>query len=98
MVARQIAARGIREQRILDAFRKVPREAFVPEHLHEFAHEDSPLPIESDQTISQPYIVALMMEAAELEGSDLVLEVGAGSGYAAAVLSQVVDHLDRKRV
>jgi protein-L-isoaspartate(D-aspartate) O-methyltransferase len=93
MVERQIAARGIHDASILDAFRKVPREEFLPEHLHEFAHEDSPLPIESDQTISQPYIVALMIEAAELEGSDLVLEVGAGSGYAAAVLAQIVDHV-----
>ncbi len=93
MVERQIAARGIHDGRILDAFRKVPREAFVPEHLHEFAYEDSPLPIESDQTISQPYIVALMIEAAELEGSDLVLEVGAGSGYASAVIAQVVDEV-----
>jgi protein-L-isoaspartate(D-aspartate) O-methyltransferase len=78
---------------VLEAFRRVPREAFVPEHLHEFAHEDSPLPIEADQTISQPYIVALMLEAAELEGSDRVLEVGAGSGYAAALLSQIVDEV-----
>jgi protein-L-isoaspartate(D-aspartate) O-methyltransferase len=93
MVERQIAARGIHDRRILDAFRAVPREAFVPEHLHEFAYEDSPLPIEADQTISQPYIVALMLEAAELEGSDLVLEVGAGSGYAAAILSHLVDQV-----
>jgi protein-L-isoaspartate(D-aspartate) O-methyltransferase len=93
MVKRQIAARGISDPRLLDAFRKVPREQFVPEHLGEFAYEDAPLPIESDQTISQPYIVALMLEAAELEGSDKVLEVGAGSGYAAAVLSQVADEV-----
>ena len=89
MVERQIAARGIADPRILDAFRAVPREAFVPEHLSEFAYEDSPLPIESDQTISQPYIVGLMMEAAELDGADTVLEVGAGSGYAAAVISRI---------
>jgi protein-L-isoaspartate(D-aspartate) O-methyltransferase len=93
MVERQIAARGINDSRILGAFRTVPREAFVPDHLHEFAFEDSPLPIEADQTISQPYIVALMIEAAELEGSDLVLEVGAGSGYAAAVIAQVADEV-----
>ncbi len=93
MVERQIAARGINGGRILDAFRAVPREQFVPEHLQEFAYEDSPLPIEADQTISQPYIVALMLEAAELEGSDRVLEVGAGSGYAAAILSQIVDEV-----
>jgi protein-L-isoaspartate(D-aspartate) O-methyltransferase len=93
MVERQIAARGIRDRRILDAFRKVPRESFVPEHLAEFAFEDAPLPIEADQTISQPYIVALMIEAAELEGSDRVLEVGAGSGYAAALLAQIADQV-----
>jgi protein-L-isoaspartate(D-aspartate) O-methyltransferase len=93
MVDRQIAARGIADPNILAAFRRVPREAFVPEHLREFAFEDGPLPIESDQTISQPYIVALMMEAAELEGSDKVLEVGAGSGYAAALIAQVVDEV-----
>jgi protein-L-isoaspartate(D-aspartate) O-methyltransferase len=93
MVMRQIAARGIGDPRILDAFRAVPREAFVPERLAEFAYEDGPLPIEADQTISQPYIVALMMEAAELRGDDLVLEVGAGSGYAAALLAQVVDEV-----
>ncbi len=93
MVERQIAARGIHDRRIHDAFRSVPREEFVPEHLHEFAFEDAPLPIEADQTISQPYIVALMLEAAELEGSDKVLEVGAGSGYTAAILAQVVDEV-----
>jgi protein-L-isoaspartate(D-aspartate) O-methyltransferase len=93
MVERQIAARGIIDGRVLDAMRKVPREEFVPEHLREFAYEDSPLPIEADQTISQPYIVALMLEAAELEGSDKVLEVGGGSGYVAALLSQIVDEV-----
>jgi protein-L-isoaspartate(D-aspartate) O-methyltransferase len=93
MVEKQIAARGITEPAILDAFRTVPREAFVPEHLREFAFEDGPLPIEADQTISQPYIVALMMEAAELTSSDKVLEVGAGSGYASAVLARVVDEV-----
>jgi protein-L-isoaspartate(D-aspartate) O-methyltransferase len=93
MVERQIAARGIHDERVLEAMRTVPREAFVPEHLREFAFEDSPLPIEADQTISQPYIVALMLEAAELERSDRVLEVGAGSGYASAVLAQVVDEV-----
>jgi protein-L-isoaspartate(D-aspartate) O-methyltransferase len=93
MVERQIAARGIHDERVLAAMRAVPREAFVPEHLQEFAYEDAPLPIEADQTISQPYIVALMLEAAELEGSDKVLEVGSGSGYAAAVLAQVVDEV-----
>ena len=91
MVERQIAGRGIRDRRILEAFREVPREAFVPDHLHEFAYEDSPLPIEADQTISQPYIVALMIQAAEIAPGDRVLEIGAGSGYAAAVMSRVAD-------
>src|SRR5512139_3364637 len=89
MVERQIAARGIRDARLLDAMRAVPREAFVPAELQEFAYEDSPLPIEADQTISQPYIVALMIEAAAVRPGDRVLEIGAGSGYAAAVLGQL---------
>ncbi|HEY0627509.1 MAG TPA: protein-L-isoaspartate(D-aspartate) O-methyltransferase [Allosphingosinicella sp.] len=89
MVERQIAARGISDRSLLEAMRSVPREAFVPEHLIEFAYEDSPLPIESDQTISQPYIVALMIEAAEIGKGDKVLEIGAGSGYAAAVMGRV---------
>ena len=91
MVQRQIARRGIADPRVLEAFRKVPREEFVPGNVREFAYEDGPLPIEAEQTISQPYIVALMLEAAELEPMDLVLEVGAGSGYAAAVIAEIVD-------
>lgn len=93
MVERQIAARGITDRRLLDAMRTVPRETFVPAHLREFAFEDSPLPIEAEQTISQPYIVALMIEAAGLEAGDRVLEIGAGSGYAAAVMGQVADQV-----
>jgi protein-L-isoaspartate(D-aspartate) O-methyltransferase len=93
MVEFQIAARGVRDPRVLDALRMVPREAFVPERLAEFAYEDTPLPIEADQTISQPYIVALMAEALELSPGDRVLEVGAGSGYAAAVLGRLVDEV-----
>lgn len=89
MIERQIVRRGITDARIRQAFRAVPRELFVPEKLREFAYEDSPLPIESDQTISQPYIVALMIEAAELAPRDKVLEIGAGSGYAAAVLGRI---------
>ncbi|HEX7061814.1 MAG TPA: protein-L-isoaspartate(D-aspartate) O-methyltransferase [Woeseiaceae bacterium] len=89
MVERQIAARGVRSGKVLDAMRAVPREAFVPENLREFAYEDSPLPIGSGQTISQPYIVACMIEALALAGGENVLEVGAGSGYAAAVLGQI---------
>lgn len=89
MVERQVAARGISDRRLLDAMRTVPREAFVPEHLRGSAFEDAPLPIEAEQTISQPYIVALMIEAAEIKASDRVLEVGAGSGYAAAVAASL---------
>ena len=84
MVERQIARRGIDSPAVLDAFRQVPREAFVPEEMREFAYEDGPLPIGQGQTISQPYIVALMIEAAGVSPGDRVLEVGAGSGYAAA--------------
>ena len=89
MVRRQIEGRGIRSPHLLAALREVPREAFVPAHLAGHAYEDSPLPIEADQTISQPYIVALMIEAAEVAPGDRVLEIGAGSGYAAAVIGRI---------
>jgi protein-L-isoaspartate(D-aspartate) O-methyltransferase len=89
MVERHIFARGVRSPRVLDAMRKVPREAFLPHALHEFAYEDSPLPIAAEQTISQPYIVALMADALALEGGEKVLEIGTGSGYAAAVLAEI---------
>jgi protein-L-isoaspartate(D-aspartate) O-methyltransferase len=89
MVSRHLRARGIVDPLVLAAMGKVPREAFVPEHLTEFAYEDSALPIEAGQTISQPYIVARMIELLELKPGDKVLEVGAGSGYAAAVLSRI---------
>jgi protein-L-isoaspartate(D-aspartate) O-methyltransferase len=89
MVARDIAARGVRDELVLEAMGKVPRELFLPKNLREFAYEDSPLPIEGEQTISQPYIVAFMAEALMLEGGEKVLEIGAGSGYAAAVLSEI---------
>ncbi|HEV8691833.1 MAG TPA: protein-L-isoaspartate(D-aspartate) O-methyltransferase, partial [Ideonella sp.] len=89
MVAAQIANRGIRSQTVLQAMREVPREHFVDTGMTEFAYEDSPLPIAEGQTISQPYIVAFMIEAAEVEPGDTVLEIGAGSGYAAAVLSRI---------
>lgn len=89
MVARQIAARGISGRRLLDAMREVPRHEFVPPDLVPFAYDDSPLPIEADQTISQPYIVASMIEAAEVAPGDKVLEIGAGSGYAAAVMGRI---------
>jgi protein-L-isoaspartate(D-aspartate) O-methyltransferase len=90
MVSRHLMARGIGDPLVLAAMGKVPREAFVPDSLKEFAYEDSALPIEAGQTISQPYIVARMIELLELEPTDKVLEVGAGSGYAAAVLSRIV--------
>jgi protein-L-isoaspartate(D-aspartate) O-methyltransferase len=89
MVERDIIARGVRDELVLNAMRKVPRELFLPKNLHEFAYEDTPLPIDGDQTISQPYIVAFMAEALMLKGDEKVLEIGAGSGYAAAVLSVI---------
>ena len=89
MVDRQIAARGVRDRRVLEALGTVPREAFLPERLAELAYDDTPLPIGEEQTISQPYVVALMAEALELNVGDKVLEIGSGSGYAAAVLSRI---------
>lgn len=93
MVRRQIEARGILDPLILDAFREVPREKFVAGEFAAAAYDDHPLPIEAGQTISQPYIVALMIEAAEIRPGDKVLEVGAGSGYAAAVMSRIADQV-----
>jgi protein-L-isoaspartate(D-aspartate) O-methyltransferase len=89
MVKRQIFSRGVRDPLVLEAMRTVPREAFLPKSLEEFAYNDSPLPIDAAQTISQPYIVAFMIEALNLRGGERVLEIGAGSGYAAAVLSHI---------
>jgi protein-L-isoaspartate(D-aspartate) O-methyltransferase len=93
MVDVQIARRGVRDPHVLNAMRQVPREAFVEPGFEEFAYEDGPLPIGEGQTISQPYIVALMIEAAEVRSGDRVLEVGAGSGYAAAVMSRIADRV-----
>ena len=93
MVDVQIAGRGVRDRFALDAMRRVPREAFVLPGFEEFAYEDAPLPIGEGQNISQPYIVALMVEAAEVRPGDRVLEVGAGSGYAAAVVSRIADRV-----
>ena len=93
MVERQLRRRGITDQRILDAFLAVPREAFVGAGYAHLAYGDHPLPIEAGQTISQPYIVALMIHAAEVKCGDRVLEVGAGSGYAAAVISRVASEV-----
>jgi len=93
MVEHQLERRGIADPLVLEAMRKVPREAFVPPELAEEAYADGPLPIGEGQTISQPYIVALMTEALELRGGERVLEIGAGSGYAAAVLAEIAAEL-----
>ncbi len=93
MIRTQIAARGVRDSRVLAAFATVPRERFVADELAEFAYEDAPLPIDAGQTISQPYIVALMAAALELRGGERVLEIGTGSGYAAAVLAQLASEV-----
>jgi protein-L-isoaspartate(D-aspartate) O-methyltransferase len=93
MVEQHIAARGVEDERVLEAMRQVPRELFLPKSLREFAYEDSPLPIGDGQTISQPYIVAFMAEALTLKGDEKVLEIGTGSGYAAAVLSEIADEV-----
>jgi len=89
MVAEQIAARGVKDPLTLAAMRKVPRHLFVPEESRGQAYDDHPLPIGQGQTISQPYIVAFMTEALGLRGGETVLEVGTGSGYQAAVLSEI---------
>ena len=87
MVANQIAARGIKDPKVLDAMRSVERHLFVPEDVRNWAYEDHPVPIGEGQTISQPYIVALMTEALRLTRKEKVLEIGTGSGYQAAILS-----------
>jgi len=93
MVERQLRARGIEDERVLAAMADVPREEFVPEALRGRAYADSALPIGSEQTISQPWIVAAICQALELRGPELVLEVGTGSGYSAAVLSRLAGHV-----
>jgi protein-L-isoaspartate(D-aspartate) O-methyltransferase len=93
MVERQLRRRGITEPDILDAFRAVPREAFVGTDKAHLAYGDHPLPIEAGQTISQPYIVALMIQAAAIKPNDVVLEVGSGSGYAAAIISRIASRV-----
>lgn len=89
LVAEAIAARGVTDPLVLDAMRKVRRELFVPDYLRERAYENRPLPIGFGQTISQPFIVAAMIAALHLKGGEKVLEIGAGSGYAAAVLAEI---------
>ncbi len=91
MVRTQIAARGVESESVIAAMMKVPRHRFVPHQLRGLAYIDSPLPIGREQTISQPYIVALMTESLDPERGDRVLEIGTGSGYQAAVLAEIVD-------
>ena len=89
MVERQIAAQGVSDARVLAAFRRVPRHLFVPPELERLAYSDRPLPIPGGQTISQPYIVAFMTDAADISPSDRCLEIGTGSGYQAAILAEL---------
>jgi len=93
MVETQIFRRGVRDPLVLSAMRSVPRHEFVPEGEREHAYEDRPLPIGEEQTISQPYIVALMTELLELKGPERVLEIGTGSGYQTAVLAEIVQEV-----
>ncbi len=93
MVEEQVIARGVTDQRVIEAMRKVPRHKFVEEALEGKAYQDAPLPIGEKQTISQPYMVALMSEALALNGSETVLEVGTGSGYQAAVLTHLAERV-----
>ncbi|MCK4646331.1 MAG: protein-L-isoaspartate(D-aspartate) O-methyltransferase [Candidatus Aminicenantes bacterium] len=90
MVQAQIEARGIKDEKVLEAMRKVPRHLFVPEHMRRYSYQDEPLPIGEGQTISQPYIVAYMSEALNLKGNEKVLEIGTGSGYQTAILAEIV--------
>jgi protein-L-isoaspartate(D-aspartate) O-methyltransferase len=89
MVSEQLIPRGISDRSVLEAFRKVPRHEFVPEDLQQNAYNDYPLPIGENQTISQPYMVALMTECLKLKDADKVLEIGTGSGYQAAILGEI---------
>src|SRR5213593_981536 len=93
MVEEQLQQRGIRDARVLDAMRLVPRHLFVPDQYRAVAYEDTPLPIGHRQTISQPYMVAVMLEALRLQGSERVLEVGTGSGYQADLLGWLAEQV-----
>lgn len=93
MIEKQLKRRGIKNKKVLEAFRVVPRHEFVPADKKKFAYEDRPLPIGAGQTISQPYIVAQMIAALDPRAEDKILEVGTGSGYAAAILAQIVDRV-----
>lgn len=93
MIAQQIQKRGVQNPRVLEAMRDVNRHLFIPPEMQPQAYEDRPLPIHFDQTISQPYIVALMTELLDPQPNDIILEVGTGSGYQAAVLAKIVRHV-----
>ena len=93
MVERQLHRRGIHDERVLAAMAEIPRELFVSERLRGRAYADSALPIDESQTISQPWVVAAICQALNLDGDENVLEIGTGSGYSAAVLSQLADHV-----
>ncbi|HPL64591.1 MAG: protein-L-isoaspartate(D-aspartate) O-methyltransferase [Syntrophales bacterium] len=93
MVDTQIRSRGIKDERVLKAMGSVPRHLFIEEALRDQAYNDNPLPIGDNQTISQPYIVALMTEALELRGREKVLEIGTGSGYQTAILAELADQV-----
>ena len=93
MVEKQIEKRGVKDPRVLKVMRDIPRHLFIPPHLEKIAYNDGPLPIGEGQTISQPYIVALMTELLELKGDEKILEIGTGSGYQAAVLSALVSEV-----
>ncbi|MBC8357463.1 MAG: protein-L-isoaspartate(D-aspartate) O-methyltransferase [Candidatus Aminicenantes bacterium] len=90
MVQNQLRARGVKDRKVLDVMRKIPRHEFVPENMKSYAYQDEPLPIGEGQTISQPYIVAYMTEVLALKGAEKVLEIGTGSGYQAAILAELV--------
>lgn len=93
MVTNQLAARGIQDQRLLAAMRTIPRHQFIPREVQHLAYTDQPLPIGENQTISQPYIVALMIEMLQLTGNEVVLEIGTGSGYQTAILCELAAHV-----
>lgn len=93
MVEEQIRQRGVRDERVLDAMRRVPRHLFVPRGYEQEAYQDHPIPIGEGQTISQPYVVAAMSEALELQPEDKVLEIGTGSGYQSAVLAELANQI-----
>ena len=98
MIREQIIARGISDRRVLEALRSVPRELFVPPHFRASAYDDTPLPLDCGQTISQPYIVAVMTQLLGLRGEEKVLEIGTGSGYQTAILARLASHVHSAEV